>query len=92
MFTALIAAAAFFADVQTVEIRYEERDLIEPARVEVLQTQIRRAARDVCEVRRARTLTEHRVAQACVAEAETRANDQLRRAVARAGVIEVASN
>ena len=91
MLTALLASAAFAADVQTVEIRFTERDLVEPARVEALRADIRRAARDVCDFTEARTLAERRLVRACVAEAETNADAQLSRAVARAGVIEVAA-
>ncbi|MEQ8404251.1 MAG: UrcA family protein [Oceanicaulis sp.] len=91
MFTALLASAVFAADVQTVEIRFTERDLVEPARVEALREDIRRAARDVCDLRNARTLAERRLARTCIADAEARADAQLRTAVARAGAIEVAA-
>ena len=91
MLFALLAATAFAADVQSVEIRYTERDLVEPARVEALFADIRRAARDVCDVRKARTVSERRDALACVVDAESRAATQLRRAVAEAGVIELAA-
>lgn len=91
MFTALLASIAFSADVQTIEIAYTERDLVEPARVEALRSEIRRAVRDVCDVRRARSLTERRIAAECASDAEARAEIQLRRAVAQAGVIEIAA-
>ncbi|MGJ3230988.1 MAG: UrcA family protein [Oceanicaulis sp.] len=91
MFTALLASALFSADVQTVEIRFTERDLVEPARVEALREDIRRAARDVCGVNDTRPLAQRRVALRCAAEAEADADAQLSRAVARAGVIEVAA-
>ena len=65
--------------------------MVEPARVEMLREQIRRAARDVCDVNSARTVAELSRARTCVADAESRGLDQLRRAVAEAGVIEIAA-
>ncbi|MFP4519904.1 MAG: UrcA family protein [Oceanicaulis sp.] len=90
MLSALFAALAL-SSVSTVEIDLSERDLIEPARVETLRAEIRRAARDVCGVRTTRMLAERRQALACAAEAEARGNAQLSLAVARAGTINVAA-
>ena len=88
---ALVLTGAASADVRTVEITYTERDLIDPARVEALQTRIKRAAEHVCDVRGSRVLWERRLAAECAKDAEERANAQLNRAVAAAGAITIAA-
>ncbi len=82
---ALVLTGAASATPNSVEIPYTQRDLIDPARVELLQDRIERAAEQVCGVRQARGLRMRADAQRCVRDAEERATAQLARAVARAG-------
>lgn len=85
---ALLLTGAASATDKSIEIVYSQSDLVDPARVEALQTRIERAAKRVCD---ARTLIERRNAEQCIQDAEARANAQLARAVAAVGVITVAT-
>lgn len=87
-----LLAALTLSSTNMIEIEVAERDLVEPARVEMLRAEIRRAARRVCDVENVRGLAARRAALECAGDAEARANAQLSQAVARAGVIEVAAN
>ncbi len=92
LIAAALTGAASAQSVETVEIEFRPSDLTNVERLDTLRERIRLAARDVCDVQTARSLSEHRAARECVAEARRVGESQLNIAVARAnGVIEMAA-
>lgn len=76
------AGAANAQDV--VEISYFPNDLLSPARVELLEREIVRAAERICDADRARTLGERLAARECVREVAGEALSELEVRVADA--------